>query len=595
MYARSVLARADLNTFASGAIGWVDDHRARFDPDAAPLQAHVGADKALVELAVMTRRLQRSPLSPDSMARINGFVNDMLGRPRYQHRNFRSRAEIVAAAFVLAAADQAHDTSQSLRARLQATIDIGVLDALERPVHRVMEERLALEWAGLHHSLPSWQRLTNDSLLGAGPNAVFLGRAAAYQLTHAVLYVAGFGSRTPVCSLHRIAELRRRLATLIVRFRIQEHWDLVAELLLSWACLGLGPSGVCEAAWRALLDQVAPDGSIHAVAEDPGTTGGSEERFRARYHTTLVGIMAAETWLRSCSEGSPGEEGGGTAGRVHPQAWARKVADVEAGRLASLVDEGAHQDARTVCGALVGVWICAAVSPAAKELLVRIAPSVALALDGDHAWTDTPAAWAFVTYGVLAGRGRAPEGLDAYVRAAARALKSSRPEDLSLAEARWLLHRLGRVRAPDLAPVAAVSEAATEAALAPTEANCERLVLTVESRTAFGALASSGPAWVSELLLGFAVHHARSEDLVSTGRATRAAVHLGGVSTDAAYELARYMASQQQPGGGFRPTSTGREAVGACEEPPASSLNVSLSVLWTLAEATTAWRLPTAL
>ena len=589
-------AREDLEALLGRGISWIADNRARFDPAIPPTHRGARADKPLVELAVMTRRLAEPSHGHHEVQAIGELLTEMLARPRYQEGCCRSRADVVAGAFLLAAVDRVSTASRALRQRLQRTVDAGVLDGLERPVHRVMEERLALDWAGIGYSLPSWERLAAESLLGAAPNAIFLGNAAAYQLTHDVLYLTGFGSRPPVCALGDPEDHRQRLVTLIVRFTIREHWDLVAELLLCWASMGLGPSGVCDAVWERLLNEAAPDGSIHAVSEEAGSEVGSEQWFHARYHTTLVAIMAAETWLQAGAGEQPSGQAGQAPRRAAPATeLAREVADVEAEWLASLLGDGTDQHLRTQCSVLVGVWICSTLSPAAGERLPALTASVVAALDGDRAWTELPAALVFVTYGLLMQQQLAPAGLVRYVDAAADALARSRPDDLSLGEARWLLHRLGLVEAPVAVAAPTLLESAHQLVLEPTEANAERVVLAAESRASFGAASGCGPGWVSELLLGLAVHRARTDDLVSAGRATRAAVHLGGSCTGAAYELARYMTSRQRPEGGFGPTQQRRDAGNGSEDPLAGQLALSLSCLWTLAEVTTDWRLTTAL
>ena len=589
-------ARADLEALARRGIGWVADNRQRFDPGAPGTRPGSQGDKALVELAVMARRLTEAPAGHDEMAGIRELLEDVLAGPRYQERSIRSRSDAVATAFLLGAVDKASDAARSPRRMLQRIVDAGVLDGLERPVHRVMEERLALEWAGVSHSLPAWEELMAGSLLAATPNAVFLGKAAAYQLTHIVLYLTGFGSRAPARAVHGVEEQRQRFTTLIVRFALREHWDLVAELLLSWACLGLGPSGTCDGAWQRLLGQVAPDGSLHAISGESDSAPGCEQWFHDRYHTTLVAVMAAETWLLRGAGTLPSHRAGAAARDVAATTeLAREVAAAEVDWLASRLDDGREQHVRTPCSVLVGIWICGALSPAAGERLAAVAAPVAAALDGDHQWTELPAALAFVAYGILARRELAPDGLRRYVTAAAGALADSPPDDLSLDEARRLLHRLGLVAAPPGAPAEALLQAAQRVASDPTDGNAQQLLLTAESRTAYGAAPPCGPSWVGELLFGLAVNRARADDLVAAGRATRAAVHVGGGRASAAYELARYMACRQRPEDAHGSAGSRHDEAGDGEESLAARLAGSLSVVWTLAEVTTDWRLATAL
>jgi hypothetical protein len=570
--------RADVTALGNAALRWVAEQRERFDPD----DLAGSSDKALVELAVMVRRHRAVPGGgdgADDLAAITGFVRGVLARPRYRKRRYRGRADVLGPAFLLAAVDP----GSPLREELQRAVDAGVLDAHERPPHRVMEERLALDWAGLRHDLPAWEQLVAGSLPAAEPNAVFLGEAAAYQLTHVVLYLTAFGSRAPACAVGDAAGHRDLLTALLVRFTARAHWDLVAELLVSWMALGLGPSGVCDAAWQRLLDEVAPDGSLHAVGDGQGPDPGSQQWFYTRYHTTLVAIIAAETWLQADGAepvpANPRRRPAGTR-RERVAGLAREVADAEARRLAALLADDDALHPRTACTAVAGVWICGALSPTAAAALPGVARAAAAALGGAHEWTALPAALTFVACGVLRRHATVPDSLDRHVAAAAHALASTPASDgdLSLHEARFLLHRLGLLPAPPAAPATALEHAARAAAAVPDEANAAQLALAAEARSGHGAAAPSGaPGWIGELLLGLAVRQARGGDPIGAGRSTRAAVHLRGSGADMAHDLAAALAVPERSA-----DQSGR-------------LAASLNRVWTLAEVTAGWRLTAAL
>ena len=586
-YDRAVVEDVRLDALKVNGIRWIVDHQPQFDA-AHPAGLGRLSGKALAELAVVVRRLRDAPGGVEGLQPITEWLRALPARDYA----LRRRADVVGSAFLLSIADPETPAARSLREALQRNVDAGLLDALERPPHRVMEECLALEWAGIDHPLPPWQALVAASLAAAAPNPLSMGEAAAYQLTHVVMYATAFGSRPPACGPEQLGGQRQRLATLMLRFVIRGHWDLVAELLLSWACLGLGPSEVCDAAWQALLEQVAPDGSIPAVA--PEAAGESEPGpwFAARYHTTLVVVMAAETWLRPAVEPSDGRVVIARPPRRRATAaLSREVVAIEIDDLASLLADGAEHDLRARCSALVGVWAGTALCPEGERVLAALAQSVAAA-DALGAWAGVPAPLALVTYGVLAQRDLVPDGLARLVAMAAGALARSTPADRTLDEARWLVGALGRAGAPTPPSAAGLAEQARHAAAQRTPAAIAALVAVAESRSGYGTVQHSQPSWIGELLLAFAAHRARAGDLVLAGRATRAALHLGDGSAGAgARDVAEQLACRQRPGGGFTATLPG----GGRDYSPADRAAVSLSCLWTIAEAATGWRLMTAI
>jgi hypothetical protein len=386
---------------------------------------------------------------------------------------------------------------------------------------------------------------------------------------------------------------------LLVRFVGDRHWDLVGELLLSWALLELGPSAVCDAAWSALLQETGLDGSVTQPRSEgdpePGPEPGAS--FQDRYHPTLVIALAADAWRRGCAPLPP--RSSGTAKAVEP-AVLRDMADVAAAWLASMLDAPGDGDPRVACDVLAGLWICATMSELARDRLPAASARVGDTLRANHDWTRIPAGLAMLVHGLIGRTHAVPSGLAAFVGVAADVLRSSPAEDLSLCEKRVLMHRLGRATAPARAPLRGVVEVAAVTAPDPTVDNVTRLLLTSESSTAYGSHPVELPAdegWIPELLLALAAERAHAYDLVSASRLARAGVDLDAQTAGRA-DLVEVLIAHQHSAGGFGLFGDATPGPSGQGDPAVESdlrLRLSVDVLWTVAEAATPWRLMSAI
>lgn len=585
--------RALLKATAQNAIDWLVSSRRWFDPANVPLagQEH----KPVVELGFLLRTFRESGSRYAGLDELAAVVRDVATRPERRYRPAPTRGQLVADAFLFAAAHSESGEAPAEHQRLQRLLDMRLLETLERPVHRVMEDRLAVEWAGLRHPLPSWQALVGRSILGGSPNPVFLSESAAYQLTHVVIYLTAFGSRPPAARIDAVERQRQLITTLLVRFVAERHWDLVAELLLSWSSLALGPSPVCEGAWSQLLAQVEDGGSIAQPPRSGDPTEPAPEpgvRFLDRYHPTLLTAIAADSWRRGGAAGAPRAAPSGRSPGLK-RSRARELADVEAAWFAELLDGSGDEDAALVCGALVGLWICGALRPQARRRLPQAARLAAEAAREVRDWTRVPAGLAILAYGLTAQSGDAPDGLAAFVATAASALRSRPPDDLALCEKRVLLYRLGAAAEPPRASLESVVENARRTAREPSASNVESLLLTSESSTAYGSRAVDSAAvggWVPELLLALAAERAREYDVVGANRLVRTAVHVGARGSGLS-DLVEFLMAQQRPEGGFG--LFGKATGGTAERDLALALSVDC--LWTIAEGVSPWRLTAAL
>lgn len=166
------------------------------------------------------------------------------------------------------------------------------------------------ELTGWGADLPMWRRmavwhaldvleiqafpasLPKGALLRDLPLPWTITEGLAYAATHEILYVTDFGLQ-----LHRLpraaqAYLAFSMPLWIDIFIDRRHWDLLAELLLCAACIGIV---VPLYAACILEEQQAVDGSFpgpKGAGREIPARGVREQYFKKRYHTTLVAMLA---------------------------------------------------------------------------------------------------------------------------------------------------------------------------------------------------------------------------------------------------------------------------------------------------------------
>jgi hypothetical protein len=170
---------------------------------------------------------------------------------------------------------------------------------------------------------PNWRRLDFEHALEAleigkirtssvanmwcarRPEPWLIEHDSAYAMTHEVFYVTDFG-RQPSRLPQKAAEyLSMWLPSWIDIFKLQQNFDLLAELLMVGCCLNEQP--LSDSEYADVAEVVKKNGFL------PGPENGgqnlqsgkdSSERivFLSNYHTTLVGLMAADLALAKSSE-----------------------------------------------------------------------------------------------------------------------------------------------------------------------------------------------------------------------------------------------------------------------------------------------------
>ncbi|HXO21896.1 MAG TPA: hypothetical protein VOA87_18430, partial [Thermoanaerobaculia bacterium] len=514
------------------------------------------------------------------------------------------------------------------RELIQAALDAGCLEQMERLPHRMMDVASCLEWGGFQHPWPSLEELYGGSILRQVPSPLWLEEDGLYALTHVLLFRYGFGLRQVALAAEHRAALRRTLTQLLVRSCQDHHWDLLGELLLSWECVGLDATEISQRSWQAFFAAQSNDGAIpgpewalglHAdQARDLDAAGRAEVYFSHHYHTTLVGILAAcvrrqrlerpaAPPLALPSRYPPhGATRPGPAPAPSLPDGARRARRWLLAQLDTAAGPAAHADA--LHRILLGCALCDVLDDDGTDgALPIVAGRVAAALVAGCLEAGPPAAPALALLGaaILAAQGlfvpslHGPEGLVSHVAALLATLPAQDLEtELVLAEKRLLLDALGRHAVPvpaDLSPALAFARALP---LAAPAREVEALLLRIEAATAYGTRAAeiaAGDRWIGELLGGLAMRSLRQYDLNLACRTLRSMMYLGGDGGGSLADCSRFLCLHQRPEGAFGFFGIEERKLRATMPPGFSVdadlyLPVTVECLWTLAEKT-GWRL----
>ena len=155
-----------------------------------------------------------------------------------------------------------------------------------------LETRFYADTAGLAHAIEPYPRLIEQCILVSQQPAFPPTTEQAYEITHTSFYITDFGGSSAGGSPAMLTAARDLIRRVLAHAVREALWDLAAELLLAWACLGGNPAGTDEgqAAMASLARAQLPDGSIpgRSAATRAASAPGTLEFFSTAYHTTLV-------------------------------------------------------------------------------------------------------------------------------------------------------------------------------------------------------------------------------------------------------------------------------------------------------------------
>lgn len=132
--------------------------------------------------------------------------------------------------------------------------------------------------------------------LGRTPEPWTVDGRTAYDVTHTVFHLTGWGERPQGLPDHVAAYLQAWLPAWLDDWLDLRRWDLLGELLCVDACLP--QPTLDQAAWQGFAAAQQPDGAMPAVREMPDGQAG--EVFDVVYHPTLVAAFASVLATSRC-------------------------------------------------------------------------------------------------------------------------------------------------------------------------------------------------------------------------------------------------------------------------------------------------------
>ncbi|MGI5229705.1 DUF6895 family protein [Actinoallomurus sp. CA-142502] len=287
-----------LDRLSAGTLDWLGRNLDYFDPysENARSSAH-GKVKAALELALLCHCWTRLDPGDDRLNEPAALIRRLWPRPDFQRLiaaqpDFAPQYGLIYAALAPPGIDD-----RLCRATLARLAAEGFLSPLGKSPYQRLETRYYADKAGVDHGIEPYEELFEQSPLvkppvaAPAPSGAPLATQDAYAVTHSSFFLSDFGRRSPgpAHALARAEEVTGRMLDHCVR---RDRWDLTAELVMTWFCLGhdpLGtPSGV--AAIECLTRAQRPDGAIPARSAELRAAGplSAGESFRKAYHTTLV-------------------------------------------------------------------------------------------------------------------------------------------------------------------------------------------------------------------------------------------------------------------------------------------------------------------
>jgi hypothetical protein len=611
-----------VDAFIQKAMGWMDVHLEEFDPFSAGQPFEIRLGQRVGEFAILLHSYVA--LTGRAGDRVTLRMSETLARiqrnPEFAARLIRSPLEFILFAEVYANLRAVGRDDPQAHALIQRVLDAGFLEQTERFPNRMMDIRACLDMGGFASDYPQLPALYERSILAARIDPLLLSQDDLYAITHVLMFLYGFGTRRDYSVPdHSLADLQSLLSGLIVLVAQERHWDLMAELLICWECVGLAPSEISERAWAELEKLQDSDGAIpgpewaarlHAELSEPADR---DTYFSHHYHTTLVSVIAACLRSRRLKERAtrsrPRTTTAGKERQRHvdrrletahtARSWLRSVTgdmlsdpDTQAGPLAQLI---------------IGNWATAAL---ANDSLETVAPEIqrighALA-ERDAAnklsWWDMPAAHSLLVAIALERYEIVVPYLHASCGFLARAVQTLEVmDDPALNDPRTVLENAGRLTESPRPSAREVVAVADGLSIAADPEDIDVLADLVEAHTAFGtrpSLLRPRDGWIAELLAGVAIQSLRRYDLVRGARLIRALRALEPLSTTS-LDLLRHCLSfiylNQEPGGAFGFLAPEARALAEVEPGRdaecAIALPATVECLWALAEAETGWRL----
>jgi uncharacterized protein DUF6895 len=597
---------AEVRALVLKALRWVDSRLDEFDPFKGGRTFEMRHGQKLAELAMMLHGYAEltGDASGPEVRRIVDLLRSAQGNRQLCDRLLRAPAELILYGILYVVLRSRGLDEPALRELLQRTFDAGFLEHSERVVHRQMDVALHLEWGKFEHPWPSLEELYASSVLGRPTSPLHLDENAIYALTHVLMFLYGFGLRAPAAPAAETEAVRRTLSLLLITACQEHHWDLLAELLLCWDCVGFEVTPICERSWQALLAVQQEDGAVPGPESAlPDMHAGRIDYFSHHYHTTLVSILAGALHERRSREGRKSVSLAAATERPIEASAVFDAARRARGWLTRLLEAAESRRSDVLCRILLGCWLCDSVLGEIDLVFTSTALRIGRELrdlDGSGASFDSvPASLKLLATILLSTAVIEVPSLHGFALQSGELLGDASDRELVLIEKRFLLHALGLCSAPETYPGDPL-DIARRLSLTASREDIENFVLELYTWTGYGTrLCTLTPAdrWVGEMIAGFATHSLRQYNFLTACKLLRALAYLGAAEGEPYDDCIRFLLLNQRSEGafGFFGPEEGKLRNVASQEFSVDFdlyLPVTVSCLWALAERpASGWRL----
>lgn len=286
----------------SELMGWVEAHREQFSLTHAADPVHeLQLLKPLGELVLTCDVLLRGGTQKKLAHKLMHWAWLQLDSGQAIHNLLLSRPDLIILTSIYASFHRNGFRRMETLELLKYLTKTAFASAIQFPNWRRLDFEHALEALAIG-------RMRTSSIANMWcarrPEPWLIEHDSAYAMTHEVFYVTDFG-RLPNRLPPKAAEyICMWLPSWIEIFKLQQNFDLLAELLMVGCCVDNSPS--TGNTFAGIADVVKQRGFL------PGPESGgknlqsdtdSQERsiFLSNYHTVLVGLMAADLALSKCT------------------------------------------------------------------------------------------------------------------------------------------------------------------------------------------------------------------------------------------------------------------------------------------------------
>jgi hypothetical protein len=273
-------------------LDWISGNIDKFDLSSSSLNCHFGL-KVLSEMNLLASLYNRKLINKydDRIKKIITFTTEQLERVGYMDGVARMPEFLSLYTFIYMSLYKCGLNLQEFRSAIVAAVEQEAINSRERIPFGMMDLCYALNKANIKHPFPTLRSLYHKTLLAKDPAILSLNLNDAYDITHIIFYLSDFGFRKSIeISSRQFPKVCWIITVLTGLYLREQAWDILAELLLCYYCLGWYHYPIYQVAWNNLLNIQKIDGSI------PGSLRSEKEiksevwdkNFTQNYHATIV-------------------------------------------------------------------------------------------------------------------------------------------------------------------------------------------------------------------------------------------------------------------------------------------------------------------